>query len=387
MIAHSKELKYRKINKEIEEFLAQSPVGVKLPSDREFARRFACNALTVRKALDPFVKSGEIIRRVGSGTFKNDSAGSSELSSQVTPSLSKLGMLIHFRSDEYAMQVIRKGLEVAESKSLELRFSYITEYGKSALKEAENMVKDGCSALIIPWFPVDCTGDVAKFIRESPLPVTLPVLIPGMEKNCFEKPEVFGKGTIFQTNALCSYFKILGHEKIALLGPNSQSDTIMQQRLSAYSNFIYSNELDNLCGLVGDGVEEMDELAKKWASFKGQLAVICHDDLYALRFMTAMRKLGLSAPDDFCIVGCNNSREAVFSDPPLSSMHDDYGYCGEWLIRSARGLAKGKVEQSTEVPKHFLVVRDSCGGKGQLSSSIIKKLEKQGVMIKNANTK
>lgn len=381
MIATTKQLKYQEISKEIEEYLSQTPAGEKLPSDRELARRFGCNALTVRKAFEPFVERGVIVRRVGSGTFKSDDQVDQKRGA--IPSLSKIGMLIHFRSDEYAMQVIKNSLEIAEKQDLELRFSYITDYGSSAVKEAENMAQEGCSALIIPWFPSELTGEVAHFIHACTLPVSIPMLIPGLEKNCFEKADVFGKGTIVQTEAFCHYLQLLGNQKIALLGPNAPADSIMQQRLGAYSNFVYSNGLDHLCGLVGDGVDEMDDLAKKWAQYKGQLAVICHDDLYALRFMTAMRKLGLSAPEDFCIVGCNNSREAAFSDPPLSSMHDDYGYCGEWLIRSAQALAQGKIVQSDVMPKHFLIVRYSCGGKGNLSPEIRKELKQVGVEVIN----
>lgn len=382
MIAHAQQLKYQEIHKEIEEFLAQVPAGGKVPSDREFARRFDCNVLTVRKALDPFVKRGIIVRKIGSGTFKNDISKieKSGFSPAFNKSLDKIGMLIHFRSDEYAMEVIRRSLEIAGEKSFKLRFSYITEYGQNAIKEAENMAREGCSSLIIPWFPIDATGEVADFIRKSPLPVSIPILIPGLEKHCFESPKVFGKGTIAQTNALCNYYYLLGNKNIALLGPNSLSDSIMQQRLSTYSNFVYSNGLNNICGLVGKGVDEMDGLAEKWSKVK-DLAVICHDDLYALRFMTAMRKLGLSAPGDFLVIGCNNSKEAAFSDPPLSSIHDDYEYFGNWLIKSAQALAKGELEQSLEVPKHYLMVRDSCGGKGCITPQILHKLEELGIIV------
>lgn len=386
MIAPSQQLKYQEIGKEIEEYLDQVPDGGKVPSDREFARRFGCNALTVRKALEPFVELGIIVRKVGSGTFKNGVAAKTSVAASLK-SLNKIGMLIHFRSDEYAMSVIKRSLDIAAEKSLDLRFSYITEYGETALKEAENMAKEGCSSLIIPWFPMDSTGEVADLIRNNPLSVSVPVLIPGLEKNCFEKAEVFGKGTIYQTDALCNYFQLLGRKKIALLGPNSLSDTIMQQRISTYSNFIFRHGMENISGLIGPEVEEMDALAKKWAYLKGELAVICHDDLHALRFMTAMRKLGLSAPDDFVIIGCNNSKEAEFSDPSLSSMHDDYGYCGEWLIRNALALVKDELDQSSEIPKHYLVVRDSCGGKNNISPEILQKLQKLGIIASDCGGK
>jgi len=40
----------------------------------------------------------------------------------------------------------------------------------------------------------------------------------------------------------------------------------------------------------------MDQLAQRWKTFRGDLAIISYDDEHALRFMTAMHKIGLSAP-------------------------------------------------------------------------------------------
>ena len=114
MIATTKQLKYQEISKEIEEYLTQTPAGEKLPSDRELARRFGCNALTVRKAFGPFVDRGVIVRRVGSGTFKCDDQFDQK--GTVEPSLSKIGMLIHFRSDEYAMAVIKRSLDISAER-------------------------------------------------------------------------------------------------------------------------------------------------------------------------------------------------------------------------------------------------------------------------------
>ena len=41
-------------------------------------------------------------------------------------------------------------------------------------------------------------------------------------------------------------------------------------------------------------------------AYRGDLAVISYDDEHALRFITAMHKIGLSAPEDFQIIGHNN---------------------------------------------------------------------------------
>ena len=106
----------------------------------------------------------------------------------------------------------------------------------------------------------------------------------------------------------------------------------------------------------------MDQLAERWQKFRGELAVVTYDDEHALRFITAMHKLGLSAPDDFRIVGHNNTEASAFSDPPLSTIPQNFDYVGAWLLRNALGLSRGEVVQSTQPPKSRLLVRATCGG-------------------------
>jgi len=382
MIEYSRQLKYKKIFSEIEKFISQSPAGFKLPSERELARTFGCNALTVRKALAPFVVNGKIIRIIGSGTFVSDSSSRTAFKSMSSPSdVKRLGMLIHSESDPYALLVTRSCHEFASEKSHELRYSYVKDFSDEALREATRLYSEGCSSIIIPWFPLRLSGQLADFIRKSPVPVSIPSLIPGLERNCFEKQDVFGRGTVAQTEAACRYFKMLGYGTITLLGPDFPYDTIMQQRIGAYTSFAYRSDLQNICGLVGGTLADMDSLALKWSRYKGALAVVCHDDLHAIRFMTAMRKLGLSAPADFAIMGCNNTNEARFSDPPLTSIYDDYSYPGKWLIRNAIALAKGDTDQSPSGSMHHLVIRNSCGGLEKATPEILSSLKSSGLIL------
>ncbi len=382
MIEYSKQLKYKKIFSEIEKFISQSPAGIKLPSERELARNFGCNALTVRKALAPFVVNGKIVRIIGSGTFISESRTSSRAGAPAAkPDLNKVGMLIHSESDPYALLVIRSCHEFASRKSVELRYSYVKDFGEEALRETARLASEGCCAMILPWFPLKFTGQIAEFIRKSPIPVSIPNLIPGLEDNCFEKQDIFGRGTVVQTEAACRYFKMLGYRNIALLGPDSPYDTIMQQRLGSYSSFVFRCDFSNICGIVGGTFAEMDSLASKWEKYKGSLAIVCHDDLHAIRFMAAMRKIGLSAPADFAVMGCNNTNEARFSDPPLSSIYDEYGYSGEWLIRNAMSLAQGRPSQSSSGPRHHLVIRNSCGGLERTTPKILAALKSSLLVI------
>ena len=347
------------ICRELEGYVSKAKPGSKLPSERELARSFSCNVLTIRKALEPLAKSGLIIKRAGSGSFVAEIVSCPPA---VERNPRRLGVLIHSASDAYAVEVLRSVNLSASSRNLELRSLWVKDFHKEASLAAHTLLSEGCSAIILPWFPLEQTAAISSFIKESPLPVSVSVLIPGFEASCFEVPSLFGRGTHTQTEAACEYLRLLGSEAIAFVGPDSIENITMQARLSAYSRFVFRRGMENLSCPLGPDSASMDSLAASFARRRGRLAVFCHDDLHATRLMTAMHKLGLSAPEDFRILGCNNTNEAKFNDPPLSSVYDDWAYPGEALVRNALGLASGKPDQSEMGPAHHLAVRGSCGG-------------------------
>jgi DNA-binding LacI/PurR family transcriptional regulator len=99
-----------------------------------------------------------------------------------------------------------------------------------------------------------------------------------------------------------------------------------------------------------------------------------------------MHKLGLAAPGDYAIVGFNNIEASGFSDPPLSTLDQDFDYLGRTLLRSARALGRGEVEQASEPPSHRLLVRASCGGADRLDAALIAELAKLGLTVALAGT-
>jgi DNA-binding LacI/PurR family transcriptional regulator len=382
----TKPLKYLEIRKRLDRFAAKMRPGDKLPSERELARAFDCNALTVRKAMLMLVGEGRIVRRTGSGTFVADAPAPAESAGvRKSPvrktSVHRMGLLIPAESDAYALRVIQALARAAEAGPLELRSDWVQDFGEQALRQAKVLAREGSSALILPWFPAKRLHEVSEFVRRCPLPVVLPALIPGLEKNCFETPAIFGRGTLRATEAACRYFRILGHERIAFLGPDASQNEILQRALSAYTSFVCREGLEPLCGLMDETVESMDALATKWLRFQGTLAVVSYDDAHAIRFLTAMHKRGRSAPADFRILGFNDLEEARRSDPPLSSLAPVYAAIAAALLRSAAALARGGLAQSSREPSHALRVRQSCGGASRLTDELLAAMKKLGVTV------
>lgn len=375
-----RQLKYKEIETALEEMISKASPGDRILSDRELAVEFDCNTLTVRKALASLVESGRIVRRTGSGSFV---AGIRKV--QQAKDVKKIAMLIHSECDSYGLHVVRSIHDAANKFGVTIRTAFVDGYGDNALRELALLADEGCSAGLVSWIPYREVSMLASLIRRSPLPLVIPVLLAGFEDNCFEKPEVSGCGDIQIAQACCEYFRMLGEKRIAFIGPDTHGDLAMKNKLSGYSEFMYRHDMDSIVGMIGSSVKEVNELAERWARYKGELAVVCYDDEHALRFVMAMHKLGLSAPKDFRIIGDNNGREALICDPPLTSGYGDYASYGEKAIRSVMAMGRGERWRAETSVVNMLCVRESCGGLERLTDEIVKALEVYGIKVHTAS--
>jgi DNA-binding LacI/PurR family transcriptional regulator len=369
-----KRLKYKQVEEELRQLVKTLPPGAKLPAERDLAIDYQCNFLTIRKALKPLVDDGLIVRRTGSGTFVTEKIRPINSNGDLPPSENRVGVLVYQKSNAYAFAVLQAIAHVAMEQKIDLRSCWVRDFSDSSLRQAEMLVKEGCTALTLPWFPFEMTDQVRAFIHRCPLPVSLPMLIPGLEKNCFEAAHLFGSTLLSGTEGLCRYFAKLGHQRIAFLGPDNPGDTVFQQKLGAYSCHMSRENLPTLCGLVSPNANSIDQLADRWKEYRGDLAIISYDDEHALRLMTAMHKIGLSAPKDYVILGYNNADASHYSDPPLSTVQQPFDHIGHWMLKSSLALAKGEVAQATHPAPLELIVRATCGGRGKIDSAFEKTL-------------
>jgi hypothetical protein len=365
------QFKHKQIEIEIRQLAQTLPIGARLPAERSMAASYGCNFLTVRRALKELVADGIVVRRIGSGTFV---ARHTAEAGRASSGLDRVGVLVCQGGNAYAYRVLQAIAHAGLEQKVELRSSWVRDFCDDGLAQARALQGEGCVAITLPWFPHDRIDEVRTFVRTCPLPVSLPMVIPGLEKNSFEQQEVFGESLQIASEAVCGYFHRLGHRRIALLGPDSAGDVVLQKVLSAYACYTSRENLPNFCGLVRPGAQAMDQLAERWKAYRGDLAVVSYDDEHALRFMTAMHKIGLSAPVDFQIVGYNDTEASEFSDPPLSTIRQNFDYVGHWLLKSALGLARGKLDQSTRLPRPQLLVRSSCGGAGRIDATFRAKI-------------
>ena len=378
------QLKYQRVEAEIRQLVQTLPLGAKLPAERDMAVSYNCNFLTVRKALKRLVDDGTIVRRVGSGTFIARHPAEGNGHAPVKPKQNRLGILVYQGSNAYAYRVLQSIAHASMEQGVELRSIWVRDFGPDTLAQVSLLQKDYCEGLVLPWFPHEMVGEIRRFVTNCPLPVSLPLVIPGLERNCFEQQDIFGASSTTTTiEDTCRYYHALGHERIALIGPDSADDLILQRKISGYVHYTARENMPSLCGLVGPGAQAMDQLAERWKAYRGNLAIVCYDDEHALRFMTAMHKLGLNAPDDFCIMGYNDTEGSRYSDPPLTTIHQNFDYIGHWLLKNAVALAQGSVCQSSKTPRLKMLVRDTCGGRDKITDAFRSQFQYIDINIEN----
>ncbi len=361
------QFKHQQVEADLRRLAKLLPVGGRLPAERVLAAQYGCNFLTVRRALKELVEDGTVVRRIGSGTFvaRNEAVRSTVLAE----GNERIGVLVWQGGDAYANRVLQGLAHEAPGLGLDLRSRWVRDLVQDAPGQAKELEAEGCVALTLPWFPHDRAEEVRAFVRQCALPVSLPMAVPGLEVNCFERLEVFGNSLQVSAELLCNYFYALGRRRIVLLGPDAPGDVVLHRLLSAYACYTSRLGLPNDCGLVRPGAAAMNALAERWQAYRGDLAVVSYDDEHALRLMTAMHKLGLSAPEDFQVLGYNDTEASAYSDPPLSTVRHNFNYIGHWLLKSARALARGEREQASALPKPNLLVRATCGGAGRITDA------------------
>ena len=350
--------------------------GDKLPSERVLADRFNCNYHTLRKAVQVLCDEGVLEQRPRLGTFVKKDARYLATKSQAKikiVSTRKIGVLLLSDNCEYFNRLLMELERAATQSCVQIELSVVQKLNDS-LNSLVELEKSGCKSLIV--LTGSDAGDDAglKFIiQNSALPVAVGISVPGFEKSCHAPAEKKGWYRTMAVNLLCDYFIALGREQIAFLGGESSKKFVV------YNRYVSEHGLLSLGGFVGDGAEDVDACVRLWKKYKGKLAVICENDIYAMRLLNSFHKLNWKLPEDVAVAGFNNFSFSALTDPPLTSVQFPYKYLAQSLIRRAVNLAEGIEgwDANYSVPQPELIIRESCGG-SVVGKAIVEKLIANG---------
>ena len=157
------------------------------------------------------------------------------------------------------------------------------------------------------------------------------------------------------------HFAEQGVRTIAYVGSNDplkRDHFELCRCIEAYTNRsgIDFDQFDNTRPLTGPDLrDQIERIAQCLSHLPAQSGVICGDDDYANRVLLASYQAGLTAGQDFLLLGCGN--DTLFcqsANPRLSSIEFDYFEMGWMAAKKLNALVRSSSE-----PNEELVVRSS----------------------------
>jgi LacI family transcriptional regulator len=89
-------------------------------------------------------------------------------------------------------------------------------------------------------------------------------------------------------------------------------------------------------------------------------AIFAASDLMAFGAMKAVKEKGLKIPEDIAIVGCDDVDSCNYTDPPLTSIHQDKEKIGRLAAYMLHDIINKQIQPSSVMVEPELIVRNSC---------------------------
>ena len=137
----------------------------------------------------------------------------------------------------------------------------------------------------------------------------------------------------------------LGHERIGVINGRMTTTNAME-RFQAYQEFMAEKRLDYQPEWVADG--EFEEAGgyracqKIFSAVRLPSAMLCACDLMAIGAIRALKEKGLSVPGKISVVGFDNMEEAIYHDPPITTVSFSASTMGRLAAEKMVALVSGE---------------------------------------------
>ena len=162
----------------------------------------------------------------------------------------------------------------------------------------------------------------------------------------------------------CRHLIALGRHDIAFLGVADKCFPEFRRRYKGYGKALKESdkEVRKELQFDADNLEKAGYAAAERLLESGQKfdAIFAASDLIAIGAIAALMDHGLQVPRDVAVVGFDDIPAASYSNPLLTTMHQDTVEAGKTLVEQLIQLIEGQeVEDKLLVPE--LMIRASCG--------------------------
>lgn len=332
-------------------------VGKKISSIRQLMKEYHLSLLTVRQALKELASEGLLYFEQGRGSFITKPGIATQMISKFRSRT--LGVLIP--DVTYFFPPIIRVIEDTATKRGYHIILCNTDHSISKEKTYLRKLKGRVEGFIIS--PVRTGNNLQNYLNLKN--GGIPFVLIG------EPPGDIRVDSVFTDDISGAYLAVnhlldLSHRRIGYIGVKGVDSIAEYERLTGYKKALFSHGIrfNNSLVRIFDFRKKNEQLVRKFFIEKRFTAIFTFNDLVATKVLEITRTLGLKVPDDFALVGYDNSELLTFLDIPLTSVEQPKCELGkratEILINKIEGKTK-KLQKVALKPK--LIIRKSSGGK------------------------
>lgn len=361
-------LTYQVIRENILEMMKSGRMvkGDRLPTEKELAEKFEVNHQTLRRAIAPLVEAGYLRKQVGAGTFLNVDAAEISFSDSGMPvQKSTMAVFCPLQYGSHLSELMHHLVPLAEQRGIAVAHYPLSLNAKHLPALLEGAMGQSLAAAMI-FLPEDISlsAEMIRLLHQTSVPIVTARPIEGFDKNCYEKPEIFGWADDQAVELACRHYLNSGYRRIFYLGPDERANSTLNRRILAFNRVMSCSDVFSKVRFAGTS-QDMDDFAEDLQKYRREAGVVCFDDDCATRLMMALHKKKIRIPEDVAVLGVGDVSVAALSDPPLSTICFDYDYVAGAMLDHALALGKGSGAQVSTPgeAKVQLIVRESCGAK------------------------
>lgn len=313
--------------------------GDKFFTEESLSSQYQVSRQTVRKALGLLESENLLICRQGSGTYVNKPR-------TVAPATMTISVIPTYIS-EYIFPSILRGIEeVLKQNRYKLNISATNNRLKDEYSILSEIIAADVDGLIIEGTKTALPNPnlpLYREIQQAGVPmVFVHSIYPGLHDIVCVKMDDYAGGL-----QLTEYLANLGHKRIAGIFKSDDMQGI--ERYNGYLNGLQKTGLsfndDNVLWYTTETFNLLfyDSIGTRLLSvLKDCTAVLCYNDIIAIRLINILRTNGLSVPDDISVVSFDNSAYCDLSNAPITSLEHPKERMGSIAAQKLLDLINGK---------------------------------------------
>lgn len=330
--------------------------GEKIYSENEMAERFSISRHTVRQAIGELVSEGWLYRIQGKGTYVDRIVGNNN------NRIRTIGVVTTYLNDYIFPSIIRGIDSVLSVNGYNIVLSCTYNQHEKERISLQNLRSQNIDGLIVEPTKSALPNpnlDVYQKLKEDNIPVLFMHSYYNLNECSYVVEDDMHSGYIATKHLIDQ-----GHKNIG--GIFKVDDMQGHLRFSGFQKAYVENGLNfSDSRVLWFGTDDTEEKLNngefgKLSRFLSECsAIVCYNDMIAIKVMDAVRDRGLLIPDDISIVSFDDSQLAVASEVKLTTVAHPKEKLGEEAGKAIIELIEGVQKRNTITIQPELIVRGS----------------------------